>query len=219
MTERFRIELRHDGDCENPLEWDLEWKLYSFNRRHANFKSPEKLGLGLTLDDDGWPVVEDRILRGKLKTGLAFFASCHQHSGIQWGLPGEVPQCPWDTARVGGLLVWEHNPVALGKTCGLRASHARIALSQYTAWCNGECYGYEVSQVDEAGSETVHDSCFGFIVADRQAAKHFFEQIGQNIPPGAEIDWSGSAAVLVDRYADIPSWLEGNKKVDATKHD
>jgi hypothetical protein len=53
-------------------------------------------------------------LRSKLRTGLAFFASYYQHGRCVWFLPGEGPNCPWDSVRVAGLLVWEQPVENLG---------------------------------------------------------------------------------------------------------
>ncbi len=218
---KFRIEILHDQDCESPLDFDLAWKLYSFsNRVGPNNSNPEDLGLAPHLDEYGEPIVRNPGLRRKLAVGLAHFVSCYQHSGIQWGLRGEVHQCRWDTAQIAGLLIWEHKPGELSKDKEQRTKDARTCLAQYTAWCNGECYGFSVSEVDEDGEEIeAHDSCFGFIVADKADAIYFFEQAGACIPAGAEVEFGGDAGWLAEHYNRCIGWLDGDRKADTAQAD
>ena len=134
----LQVHLEHDGDGENPSEWD-GWRLHSFGRRHTNFRDPKSLGLALELDSDGWPKVKNPGLRSKLKAGLAFFVSYFEHGQCVWFIPGEGPSCPWDSVRCAGLLVWEHDSADLGpKTYADRQRDARNFLKTYTAFCNGE---------------------------------------------------------------------------------
>lgn len=126
-----RLEYDHDAECP------ADWKLYSFGRRHTNFVSPEKLGLGLELEADGLPKVFDKKLRTKLKNGLAHWLSYYEHGSCWWGRKdGPVPagvEFRWDGRRVAGLLVWEHAPRELGsKTYEGRCADADRFLATYT---------------------------------------------------------------------------------------
>lgn len=158
---KLTLRVDHDPDVESPSDSD-GWKLYSFSTRHGNFKHPEALGLGarnvvgdLTFTSPG--------LRRKVDRGLAFVLSCYQHGNIVWSLKGEGPQCRWDTAQVGGILIWEGRSKDLGpKKVDDRRADAKRFLETYNAWANGETYCYAVE--DEEGN--VVDSCGGYVGPD-----------------------------------------------------
>jgi hypothetical protein len=182
MTIRIRIE--NDPDLENPTEWDGQWTVYSFGRRHLSYKDPEELGLSLERGEDGKPKVLNPGLRRKLEVGLAFFLSYYEHGGSVWSLIGEGPQCRWDTVSLAGLLVWEHPPKELGaKSREDRAKDARRFLETYNAWSNGDGMGYVVEDVVECDRHEQHyehlDSCWGFYGNDRD---HLFDSILAAIP-------------------------------------
>lgn len=153
------VTVHHDADCESPTTWD-GWRLYSFGHRHANYADPSDFicELGRSPDE----VVAKPEVRAKLDSGLAHWLSYYEHGGCRWSLIGEGPQCPWDTVRFAGILVWESEPNDLGAgTVEARQSDARAFLDTYSDWCNGFCYGYSI----ECEGELI-DSCFGFIGAD-----------------------------------------------------
>lgn len=160
------LRLEHDSDCESPLESDCQWSLYSFSRRMRNFIDPNKL--------------DQRQLKKQLKNGSAFFLSYFEHGNCLWFLeedptPAGV-EFQWDGVKRAGLLRWEHPLEDMGaKTKEQRMADARNFLRYYTAWCNGECYGYVLETED---GEHV-DSCWGYIGADEviRAAK---EAAGDN---------------------------------------
>jgi len=152
----MKLRIEYDQDCEDPSKDDSQWKLYSFNNRHYNFKHPDNF-LRPTVHG---PVGVNIGFQRKLAVGTAFIVSCYQHGSIHWGLPGEVTQCQWDTAKVAGVLVWGHPVSDMGaKTYEDRAKDARAFLEVYTDWCNGNCYGYVIE--DDTGEN--EDSCWGFI--------------------------------------------------------
>ncbi len=156
------VTIEQDQDPLNPMDEDGQWKLYSFSRKHVNYEDPETLGLG-DLGLDGRPVVRNPGLRRKLERGLAFFVSYYEHGGCAWSRLGKGPQCPFDSVRIAGLLIWEDPASNMGaKTFEDRAKDADAFLESYTAWCNGEAYGYSI----EDPEEEVEDSCWGFLAPD-----------------------------------------------------
>lgn len=155
------ITLYHDEFAESPAEFgDGCWKLYSFSHKHRSFEHPDKFF------PDGKPTL---ALRNKLRVGLAFVLDYYEHGQCCWSLASNGPSCRWDTARNAGLLVWEHSPSVMGaKTREDRAKDAEGFLETYTAWCNGEVYGYSIEEVVTlpCGHIEMRDvtdgSCFGF---------------------------------------------------------
>lgn len=156
------VKIFHDEDAESPMEFDGSWTLYSFNRRHVNYKNPAAF-----FGDFGEPNDE---LKEKLNVGLAFILSYYEHGSCIWSRQGMGQQCQWDTVGVAGVLVWEHKPDDLAKTIEERAKDADIFLATYTAWCNGEVYGYSVEEEVKkpcGHMEIEHgDSCYGFFGPD-----------------------------------------------------
>jgi len=207
---RVTVRIEHDQDTENPMTaCDGQWTLHSFGRRHINYKDPERLGLSLERNGDGWPIVRNPGLRRKLAVGLAWFVSYYEHSQSMWFLPGQGPTCPWDSVKCAGLLVWDHKPGDMGaKTKQDRAKDAASFLEEYTAWCNGECYWYAVE--DEEGNTL--DSCGGFI-GGRDGCNYMLDQIKDAIPAGSEVEVEGDAAYLADRYC----WDASPAEVEAKR--
>ena len=150
----MKIHVYHDDDVDNPLDY-CGWTLHDFNRRGGN-ADPNKF---LRVDRHGELRGVDLGWYSKLRHGTAFVLSCYQHSAVQWGLQGETWQCPWDTSNVAGILVCDDPKEWPNREARERA--ARAVLAEYTRWCNGDCWWYEL-EVD--GVEV--DCCGGFIGTD-----------------------------------------------------
>lgn len=184
------VRVDYDKDAENPAaNGDGQWTLYSFGRRHANYRVPADLGIGPP-DRHGEPVIRDRVLRRKLKDGLAFLLSYFEHGQCLWFRRGTEESHPgvelrWDGVSVAGLLVWEHSAEDMGaKTYVDRAADADAFLRAYTAWANGDVLYYVIE--DESGG--VRDSCGGFYDAAHMAAEI------RGILKGREFRLEGDAA-------------------------
>ena len=157
----YTIKVFPDPHLDKPED---AWRLYSFGTRHASYRDPETLGLTL-VDRDEEPEVDDLALAEKLATGYAHFLSYFEHGDCIWFLAdGYAPpgvEFRWDGVRYAGLLVWEDEPVPTMTREDL-AKDAAIYLDAYTAWCNGEGYGFVIE--DETG-ECI-DSCCGYYGSD-----------------------------------------------------
>jgi hypothetical protein len=179
---KLTVHLEHDDKCPG----DPWWKLYSFNRRHTNFKHPAELGLG-PLDAFGDPKVEKRGLARKLKNGTAFILSYFEHGSSLWFLRGDyVPgvEFQWDGRRVAGLLVWDAK-LKLGPKKDMK-HEARSFLKGYTAWANGEVYRWEIT--DEQGNYV--SSCSGYTAPD------FMLKVIADKTRGHEVEFVGDAKWL-----------------------
>jgi len=186
---KLKVTVEHDRDAESPMEGDGNWTFYSFNRRHTAFKHPDEL--------------DTKDIRQKLRRGLAFVLSCYEHGGIQWWINGEAghPSCPFDTADVAGMLVWENDPADIGaKTIKDRRADAGRFLAAWNAWANGECYWYSVT--DETGD--VLDSCCGFIGDPKTSG--LIEAI-KGAVGDADVVFAGDAANRVSDEWPIPAEL------------
>lgn len=154
--DKLIVTIKGDSDLECPSNFDGNWKLYSFNRRHSNSETPDHFGLRMGRDGN---IKAPVGLQRKLNVGTAFMLDYYEHSGSVWSLHGEGMQCKWDTSSYGGILIWEHKVSDMGaKTREARAKDAASFLETYNCWANGDGYGYTIE--DEEGNEI--DSCWGF---------------------------------------------------------
>ena len=184
------VRLEHDHDMECPNDMDCEWHLYSFNRGHHNYADPETLGLRPARGKDYRPKIVSRELKAKLKDGLAHWCSYFEHGQSWWGRrDGDLPagvEFSWDGIRRAGVLIWERPASDLGgKTFAERARDADGFLQRYTAWANGEGWGYVIT--DENGG--VIDSCWGFDDTDYMLSEIAPELVGCEFQVSGEADY------------------------------
>lgn len=187
------IELWHDEDGEDPLTWD-DWEMWSFSRRHASFKHPDEFDLS---DPENFG------LRSKLRAGTAFWLRYYEHGRCEWALAGEGSPgsgCPWDSVSRAGILIWNGRPGDLGPSPEARRERARNLLEVYTAWANGDVYGYSVMEsCGECGrSADVEDSCGGFYGTDASTEYMIDQALKSAGVPFEQVRWEGDAAFLAD---------------------
>jgi hypothetical protein len=184
------VRVEHDPDCKSPAECDCTWHPYSFSTRHINYRAPSDF-----FDDEGRPQL---WLRNKLRVGLAFLLSYYEHGLGMWYVAGtkHVPDARWDNVDCAGVLVWEDKPSDIGgKTVEERENDAAAFLECYSDWCNGSCYGYDITDAD--GNDV--DSCWGFIGDD------IVQAVFEALPMDAteeNTSVEGEAAYMVE-HADI----------------
>lgn len=165
----LKLTVGVDSDLESPCDTD-GWKLYSFGRRHVNYRDPNEFGWYGQVED-GKPVIkgkEHRKLREQLKKGYAFWLGYFEHGNSVWfrsDLPPAGVEFRWDGVRFAGLLIWEQKPGNLGQKTWKYEDRAKDAdgfLSTYTAWANGEgCYyRLETDEGEDVGG------CGGFYDLD-----------------------------------------------------
>lgn len=183
------VTLYYDHDLPNPsTDWDGTWTLYSFNRRHINYADPSRFF------PNGHPTIG---LRRRMNVGLAFPLSYTEHGNCQWfrggdersGRRGDYDS---DTVRYAGLLVWENPPEDMGsRTLAERQRDADAFLETYTAWANGNGYGFRVEDVGPDGERTEIDSIFGFFGND---LADMALQIRQALQGDPNVEFEGEAA-------------------------
>lgn len=140
-----RIEL-DDGGTESPIECDDAVKLAILHRRYIN-PNPECGGDRESLD--AWA-------RENAGEWEAFALFMYDHSGTSYkpSRSGANPfSCPWDSGRVGFIFLKR------SEFTGDPFDAASKICETYTAWANGEIYGFILA--DASGEQL--DSCWGFI--------------------------------------------------------
>lgn len=143
------VELLQDDSPENPLE-SVDCRLISFSARHSNFEHPDNYF------DVGAP---NEDTKQQLDAQEAFVLRYYEHGQCEWALAGEGSpgsDCRFDGVRVAGILF-----IGTDTPPEHRERFARELVKQYTAWCNGEVYGYVAK--DNRGNEI--DSCWGYYAA------------------------------------------------------
>lgn len=174
------LKILHDSDCESPADCDLTWRVRTFDRH--KFKTCVSPSDYVDHMDGHEPILKKKY-RDLMDRGLCFWLSCYQHGSVKWEL-GPVSHCRWDSASHAGLLIWENDWKELGpRTKEDRRKDAKAFIQNYTDWCNGACYGYDLrtceipdetdpEDLTSKGLSALHkqgkdiDSCFGFVGTD-----------------------------------------------------
>lgn len=114
------------------------------------------------------------------------------HSGTAYRVGQSNPfSCPWDSGRV-GIVALKRSEWGDGSDASLREI-AESICSEYTAWANGEAYGYVIEDAD--GDEVPDGSCWGFLGYDyaMSEAREAFDHAKQAARE------SGAAALVESR--------------------
>ena len=178
-TKKLKVRIEFDQDTENPAEY-AGWKPVSFGYRHHNYEDPRSY-------------VGNGEIEEKIEKGEAFWLSVYEHSGILWSLRSELPyhlRCPWDSVDVAGLLLWNGEE---GEACPGEKS-ARAFIGEYTKWCNGECFGFNIDETKNCNEcdqdiDESFSSCWGYIGMD-----HMLEEIRQIVAGHEIVEVVGEAA-------------------------
>lgn len=149
--------LIRDDTCDNPLETrDGIGAIYSLSHRHNNHKSADEVQSILENDPDAVP--------------LSYF----EHGQCLWDVAGgaRIGSCPdmqWDGVAFAGVwvpddCVRESYTGQDGKTRReWMIKQAESACREYTAWCNGDCWGIVVVTCNPDGSMVDSDECWGYV--------------------------------------------------------
>lgn len=115
---------------------------------------------------------------GTIGNKYAVMLDVYDHGGTSCSVSGEGMQCMWDTAH--GGAVWVPDKCLIediesypedDKRRRRVIELARQACEEYTAWCNGECYGVVVETFTLVGdgddaewqSNDDNEACWGYI--------------------------------------------------------
>ena len=191
----YRITLGYDPDAENPGEEDGSlFRPASFSTRHSNFVHPDDIDPAEVL----YPL------------------SYYEHGLCQWGLGTSAVMGGYrsfDSVANAGVLLrgryLEDDPGQWDRmTETERTDAAKSFLEEYTDWCNGSVYWFDIVQTDvviealcvgaRIGEQEL-DSCGG-IIGDTHLAYCLSETVDLEAD---QIEWCGEAAYLGE-YLRIP---------------
>jgi len=206
----LRIKLENDQDPTSPADrdWGCEWKFVSFCKNHVHDGDREEYFTehctevevggrwGNQYNTHYTPTCIG--LRRKLKVGTAFTLTYQEHGQCNWSVGSE------DSPD--GVLIWDGDLKDLSaKTYQERLSWARAWCEEYTDWCNGNCYYFDIRRINKCphceeedhGSEEELECCGGFI-----GDKYMFEEIRgiTNRYPDDDIEVTGEASWLADHH-------------------
>lgn len=189
---KYKVTIDHSIGAENPNDEEWGWKLWSFGRKHTNYKHPDELD------------VESEDFKQQLAEGRAFLCSYYEHGPCEWSVRREGTLCRFDSVDVAGALVWIGAAEDLPKgenetsTFAARRDSARSFLETYTKFCNGEVYDFSLDRLvpcESCGHEEEEcvDSCGGFY-----DEKDVIEQVRFFLKPGDTVVLAGDAAYMVN---------------------
>lgn len=168
------VNIRYDHTPQDPRK--MCENLGTFYGEHRRYSSPDKMDaesiphqiardLGRTrVTSTCWPWNNSELI------GLPVWL--YDHSGTCYRAAEKNPfACPWDSGLFGVVYVTKEKARAeFGRLTAGTVAKVKECLQQevrtYSAWANGESYGWEV--VDSDGNQI--DSCWGYI-GDIEGAK------------------------------------------------
>lgn len=158
------LTVDHDSDAPNPIDPDDRdgvWTVTSFDSRSGRPSNRFQFLDDLVTDDPDEDQTEMLVLsddiRDKLSVGLAFMLA---RRSDDWTINSHST----DLYTADGIMVWNNDPSDMGaKTYADRQQDAQGELTEYNAWCNGDCWEYTLH--DENGQhlteEDVHNTLYG----------------------------------------------------------
>lgn len=143
-TKTLTLNVWNDSDTECPIGFsgDDHEKIVDFRDSSIETDTYQDY-------DEDW----HQWLLKEIQDGTAYFLRMREHSDVTWSLLDGVPE----KSEISGIYFLPSDVPE-----NERALYAKAAISEYTEWCNGSCYGYSIS--NEKGITT--DSCGGFIGSD-----------------------------------------------------
>lgn len=169
-----RLKIRHDSDAESPRQWD---NLGYFVTKESRHESPDGNRRHPSHGDyqPAWLVQEimertadeaknaddhKRLIKAELKKEgenvlVILPVVRHEHGNVSYKL-GTAQG--FDASNCGFYIVTEKSAKVLGTPKSSFLKVIEQELETYTAWANGEVYGYEL--YDENG--VLENSCWGF---------------------------------------------------------
>lgn len=149
------IKLWHDtyGDMEAPTDWG-NFDIVQFRER--GYTTYGDLSDYTTENDKLAPAVQAKLRAGKMFT--IDYYSYSSTDGGYYRLNGSVPTGEVDSSIVNGFIIFDDAYIK-GTTYEDRKRYAQQDLETYTAWANGEVYGWSVENADG----DVLESCSGYI--------------------------------------------------------
>lgn len=191
------IEIHADDSPECPREWDNAGKLVIYGR--GNYIDVNELGGTYFPPQDysGWDELDANVL--KCFPGVELLPVFrYEHSGVVYNTTGfsAYDSAGWDWSRVGFILCTRETMLSeWGKkivTPKVREQARACMTSEiesYSAWANGEVYGYIIK--DENGNDMgdESDSCWGFFGYD------YVKQEAESIATSIAVRWFDPANV------------------------
>lgn len=192
------VSFHYDHDPVNPCEdWDGFGEIRSLSLKHINNISIEEVEELIENTADG----KEQIIP------LSYF----EHGNCKWGVKGTMSSMPdfrWDGVNFAGIWIpdkeciasvdiWEKEAKEKGEEFNRNEKFCEMAIGAcktYTAYCNGEVYGYQIELYrlqfdddlepieDHSDYEELdilwEDSCWGFYGDDIEYMK---ENINDNL--------------------------------------
>jgi hypothetical protein len=149
------VSLYYSDAAESPREWEEDSTFFGFHRRYSSPDEPP------VRDPDTALLIA--TLRGNICLPVWFY----DHSGTTYRAAESNPfSCPWDSGLFGFIYISrkaarERFGVSrlTAKTVERVKESLKSEVEAYSAWANGEVYGWSIEDADG----DVIDACGGYI--------------------------------------------------------
>ena len=160
-----KLEIMIDDSCESPREWDnlnirVALKNYHYNIGDIQVNNSEELR----------QILEDK----KAKYAIPLYMYEHSDISLKCFEDKTMVSYPfddqWDAGCIGMVFTTESLLKETGLTHNTKEEvieQMKVEVEQYSYWCNGDCYGFRLSEVSECDKcnqveDKEIDSCYGF---------------------------------------------------------
>ena len=140
----LNIEIWQDWDCESPADWGNFTIVQFRDNNYTTYKQLEYSEF-VTENDCLTPATLAKLRAGKMFT--IDYRSYSNADGGYYYLDGGIPKGQVDSQDVNGFIIFNDDYIK-GTSYDERRKYAEQDLATYTAWANGEVYGFTITTPD-----------------------------------------------------------------------
>ena len=174
----FRLELDTDGsDLDFELIETADSLIVGYLSQDSDVEDfwTGSDGLGKFTEFRSQEQVDETMKKLNKSTKLFYMIDKYDHSNVHYSVSqsSSYPDSRWDVSKNIAVIVpcddvqsqykkykKEHGEVEAFKQF---IKDTNSVLDEYSKWCNGETYGYQVKVFDKTGAEKSDDACWGYI--------------------------------------------------------
>ena len=161
-----KLEIITDDCCESPRTWDNLTVIVTIKNNHNDIGD-----IQVNSSEELRELLEDK----KAKFAMPLYIYEHSGMSLKCFEPKTMVSYPfndqWDAGCIGMVFTTEeliNENIGFNSTKKEIIDYMKAEVDTYSHWCNGECYGFRLSEVSECDKcnqveDKEIDSCYGFL--------------------------------------------------------